>query len=411
VLQSFTGATRTDYLYGLSRLASLNGSTRTWYVHDALGSVRRTVTDAGVPQGIITYDPWGSVESGTVPTFGFTGELHASAAGLVNLRARWYSTARGRFTTVDPFAGAPEAPYSLHQYAYGYSDPIGKRDPSGKNPAACFAALLLGPEAAPITGVCLAVALGATAVVGAYATYHAYQCAQRSCLVEPVQNAVNRFSRDVPDSPTSTANTEPPPPYQPLPGIEPQQPQRGAGIFAFAWAGPEACVTSGGFDLSPEQRALHLPFPLDPPQGPVVFAARPGYRGPRQGYVNNIPEDLRKQSYQTLEQVLAAPKLETLSDGSLIGRYIYVITRDGELRLATRKDHHHPNLVDGKNVYGAGQIDIDENGHIVAVDDISGHYYPRDPSVPFGRDFFPYLKYILQQKGITLPDDIFYTFK
>jgi RHS repeat-associated protein len=106
VLQTQVGAAaRTDYFYGLGRLASLNGSTKTWYAADALGSVRRTVTDAGVPLGVINYDPWGTPETGTVPTFGFTGEVQDSAVGLVNLRARWYSSTRGRFTSVDPFAG------------------------------------------------------------------------------------------------------------------------------------------------------------------------------------------------------------------------------------------------------------------------------------------------------------------
>jgi RHS repeat-associated protein len=133
VLQTKVGtAAITDYLYGLSRLASLNSGVKTWYAADALGSVRRTVTDAGVPLGIVNYDPWGTPETGTVPTFGFAGELQDVGAGLVNLRARWYSTGRGRFTSVDPFAGMAETPYSLHQYQYGYADPVGKTDPTGK---------------------------------------------------------------------------------------------------------------------------------------------------------------------------------------------------------------------------------------------------------------------------------------
>ncbi len=72
MLQSFTGATRTDYLYGMNRLATLTNGVNTWYVSDALGSVRRTVSAAGVPQGVISYDPWGTVETGSVPTFGFS---------------------------------------------------------------------------------------------------------------------------------------------------------------------------------------------------------------------------------------------------------------------------------------------------------------------------------------------------
>ncbi|MBK9944975.1 MAG: hypothetical protein IPP13_25565 [Kouleothrix sp.] len=116
VLQSFTTATRTDYLYGANRLATLTSGVSTWYVADALGSMRRTVSAAGVPQGVISYDPWGSVESGAVPIFGFTGELQQG--GDVYLRARWYHAGSGRFASVDPFAGAAETPYSLHPYLW-----------------------------------------------------------------------------------------------------------------------------------------------------------------------------------------------------------------------------------------------------------------------------------------------------
>jgi RHS repeat-associated protein len=131
VLQTTQGSTTTNYLYGLDRLAALAGSTRTWYVGDALGSVRLTLADSGAPLGVVHYDPWGTPESGTVPTFGFTGELQDAASGMVNLRARWYQTGQGRFVSRDPFEGAMETPYSLHPYQYGYADPVGKTDPSG----------------------------------------------------------------------------------------------------------------------------------------------------------------------------------------------------------------------------------------------------------------------------------------
>jgi RHS repeat-associated protein len=101
ILQTTQGSTTTNYLYGAARLASLSGSTRTWYAADALGSVRRTLSDTGTPNAPVNYDPWGTPEMGSVPTFGFTGELQDTATGLVNLRARWYSTARGTFTKVE----------------------------------------------------------------------------------------------------------------------------------------------------------------------------------------------------------------------------------------------------------------------------------------------------------------------
>jgi RHS repeat-associated protein len=122
----------TNYRYGMERLAAQSGSTRTWYGADALGSVRQTLDAAGVPQATTNYDPWGQVQSGSVPTFGFTGELHDGAAGLVNLRARWYNTRAGTFTAVDPFDGFAEQPYSQHPYQYAYANPVVWTDPSGQ---------------------------------------------------------------------------------------------------------------------------------------------------------------------------------------------------------------------------------------------------------------------------------------
>jgi RHS repeat-associated protein len=97
-----------------------------WY------AVRRTLSDTGTPGAPLSYDPWGTPQYGaTPPTFGFTGELHDSASGMVNLRARWYHTGRGTFTSRDPFAGFAKQPYSLHPYQYGYSNPVLYNDPTG----------------------------------------------------------------------------------------------------------------------------------------------------------------------------------------------------------------------------------------------------------------------------------------
>jgi RHS repeat-associated protein len=88
------------------------------------------------------------VQTGSVPTFGVTGELHDGAAGLVHLRARWYNARHGTFTAVDPFAGLAEQPYSQHPYQYAYSNPVLYTDPSGQcvpegdGPDACDANFL-----------------------------------------------------------------------------------------------------------------------------------------------------------------------------------------------------------------------------------------------------------------------------
>ncbi|MCG8352203.1 MAG: RHS repeat-associated core domain-containing protein, partial [Chloroflexales bacterium] len=119
-------------IYGMDRLLTADGSAQTWYLGDALGSVRATLDGAGTVQGTVGYDPWGAPQGDLLGAFGFTGELQDDTSGLVHLRARWYDPGSARFTTRDPFAGFPETPYSLHPYQYAYSNPVMYRDPTGK---------------------------------------------------------------------------------------------------------------------------------------------------------------------------------------------------------------------------------------------------------------------------------------
>jgi RHS repeat-associated protein len=128
-LSQILGDGTNTYIYGLDRLYGTTG-TRSWYTADALGSVRATSSDAGVVASVAHYDPYGQVQLGAVGSFGFTGELQQGSN--VYLRARWYNAAHGGFTARDPFAGYPEQPYSLHSYAYAYSNPVLLTDPSGE---------------------------------------------------------------------------------------------------------------------------------------------------------------------------------------------------------------------------------------------------------------------------------------
>jgi RHS repeat-associated protein len=118
------------YVYGHQRLLAVQGDTRIWHLHDALGSLRMTLDSTGTPQSLHSYDAWGVVQEGTPAPFGFTGEMQQ--AGLVYLRARWYAAGSGTFTSRDPFAGYAQQPYSLHPYQYAYSDPLLWTDPSGR---------------------------------------------------------------------------------------------------------------------------------------------------------------------------------------------------------------------------------------------------------------------------------------
>jgi hypothetical protein len=65
------------YIYGngAERLLGLAGTTQTWYLGDALGSVRQTQNSVGDIQQFVTYDPWGVPQNAAISPFGFTSEL------------------------------------------------------------------------------------------------------------------------------------------------------------------------------------------------------------------------------------------------------------------------------------------------------------------------------------------------
>ncbi|MBA3469139.1 MAG: EndoU domain-containing protein, partial [Herpetosiphonaceae bacterium] len=134
----------TEAWYGLDRLASHTGTStaNTWYLADGVGTARATLNDAGNLNSTPQYDAWGVAavdpndqyypsENPYADPFGFTGEYTDPTSDLVYLRARWYNPAEGTLLGRDPFEGVTTAPYSMHPYQYGYSDPVSNTDPSG----------------------------------------------------------------------------------------------------------------------------------------------------------------------------------------------------------------------------------------------------------------------------------------
>ncbi len=164
------GTQRSVYGNPAERLVAQPGSSaRTWYSTDALGSVRATLNDAGVPQGTASYDAWGVPETPLIGSFGFTGELQRGSD--VWLRARWYGAGRGTFGGRDAWAGWHKQPYSLHAYHYSYSNPVSHRDPSGRCPAPptntdsviCIDLFIASPYIGP--SLTLPVAIGLPSVI------------------------------------------------------------------------------------------------------------------------------------------------------------------------------------------------------------------------------------------------------
>jgi len=110
--------------------------TRSSYGYDGHGDVRLLLADGGAITDTYDYDAFGNLLSSTGSTpndHRYAGERFDSALGLEYLRARYLSSATGRFITSDPFETDPEILLPFHAHAYSYADqnPVNRRDPTG----------------------------------------------------------------------------------------------------------------------------------------------------------------------------------------------------------------------------------------------------------------------------------------
>ena len=143
-----TSAT-TAYAYGLERIAAYSENGVTRYVYDGRGSVAQTVNvpvagkavssnlpDVGVQVQTFSYTAYGE-QMGGVKVSGFTynAEAYDAATGMLNLRARQYEPAVGRFSGKDMMRGYTMLTISIHRYLYTYNNPINWIDPDGMRPA------------------------------------------------------------------------------------------------------------------------------------------------------------------------------------------------------------------------------------------------------------------------------------
>ncbi len=131
--QALSDGTNT-YIYGVDRIAQIQGGTTEYFLNDALGSVRQ-MTDANAQITYArAYDPYGVVTSmsgSSQSAYGYTGEYMGDSTQLVYLRARYYSPTIGRFQTQDTWGGDENHPLTLNAWNYTSSNPINYSDPSG----------------------------------------------------------------------------------------------------------------------------------------------------------------------------------------------------------------------------------------------------------------------------------------
>ena len=132
---------RQAYTYGESGngerigVDKVDKSTETsYYMYDGRGSVTGLVTDDGKLTNSYTYDPYGTLTSGTadaVNYYGYNAESTNTKTGLQYLRARYYDPENGNFTSEDTEDGELPFPLTRNRYVYALNNPLNYKDPTG----------------------------------------------------------------------------------------------------------------------------------------------------------------------------------------------------------------------------------------------------------------------------------------
>jgi RHS repeat-associated protein len=87
---------------------------------------------SGVLTSAAAYDPFGlsSGDTAALPV-GYQSDFTDPVTGLVDMGARSYAPAQGRFVALDDVVGDPLRAATLNRYLYGNADPLGFVDPDG----------------------------------------------------------------------------------------------------------------------------------------------------------------------------------------------------------------------------------------------------------------------------------------
>lgn len=138
--EDFRQGRNTEYLYlgGQSIAQRIIGHGASQYevkyVHtDALGSVSALSNQAGQATERTLYEPFGKVLNATAyQGMGYTGHVHDSATGLVNMQQRYMDPDLGRFLSVDPVTAYANPGHNFNRYVYANNNPYRYVDPDGE---------------------------------------------------------------------------------------------------------------------------------------------------------------------------------------------------------------------------------------------------------------------------------------
>ena len=129
-----------DYFYANGMMvASVNGTSTSYYHEDALGSVRLVTSSSGTTLFSTDYKPYGTIYGayGTT-TFEYTAKPTDAVTGLYYSGARFYNPASGRFMTEDSYPGTMTDSLSQNRYIYAEDNPETNNDPTGHGMHNCI---------------------------------------------------------------------------------------------------------------------------------------------------------------------------------------------------------------------------------------------------------------------------------
>ena len=123
--------------------------TNSWKLYyigrDYLGSITDIITEAGTKYASYNFDVWGRQRNSSSHVYipsgqevelflgrGYSGHEHLKEFGLVNMNARLYDPALGRFLAPDPFVQMPDLSQNFNRYSYAMNNPLRYVDEDGE---------------------------------------------------------------------------------------------------------------------------------------------------------------------------------------------------------------------------------------------------------------------------------------
>lgn len=112
-----------DYLGSITHIANADGTLKQEMSYSAWGRLRNPVTQA-------VYAP--GAEPALFLGRGYTGHEYLPWFGLINMNARLYDPALGRFLSPDPYVQLIDFTQNYNRYSYCLNNPLRYTDPSGE---------------------------------------------------------------------------------------------------------------------------------------------------------------------------------------------------------------------------------------------------------------------------------------